>query len=555
MSDKDNKTDKVFNQSFEDFEITPSDTIWDNVKNKLDSDTLMEKTVKNAFEDYQVTPSKRVWATITKELDKERYKRRAIWFQRIAAGLLLFITAAGIFTWRQYNSKDKQRMADQHPFYSENSGNTLKNQTKKPKELDIPVFSNKKKRDEVDKSTILNRIGFSRKQSTSPPPIITASTLSLQSTDGPLSYKSGTTNTGKSLIDPPSIMDNNPVFASDSKKVMGEKNFLINGNDPVRVENKEALTEVNDGTHSPFTSDTVSTENSKISNSVTTDQEPATTESRTENSVPNTQSTTEKAPRTDDERPSKWVIGMVGSPDYSFRKLSANTTPNTSSKEDIDQLNRNEKGKYTYTAGFKLGRKWARKWQLNMGLQYSTKGYITNGFRIDSVAPSMVLPSTTSSSNGSYSGGYVPEKAFGDSIGTNAMGYTIYRYNYYLNHKIQYVEIPVTLQYSLMSWKKLQVNISAGASINYLYRSKLNAHFTSSKQGELLVYNGPSAIIYKRIYYSGVVNMNVDYQLFKNIHLETGAIYRRALTPMNQSAAIHILPFSWGWNIGVYYHF
>ncbi|MBL0098010.1 MAG: outer membrane beta-barrel protein [Bacteroidetes bacterium] len=68
------------------------------------------------------------------------------------------------------------------------------------------------------------------------------------------------------------------------------------------------------------------------------------------------------------------AIGVNISPDYCYRTLK-NNNGNSTSDMIIDLREESEGPKLGYTAGLNAGYNFSKKWGVEMGIQYSNKGY------------------------------------------------------------------------------------------------------------------------------------------------------------------------------------
>ncbi len=133
----------------------------------------------------------------------------------------------------------------------------------------------------------------------------------------------------------------------------------------------------------------------------------------------------------------KFQIGINYSADYNYRKLTLNNE-NRDAKIKIESRNKYETAKYGYTTGIVLSFAINSKIVLNLGLQYSNKGYqikkSTNAIR-----ESDILSNTFKSSH--------------------------FNYSYY------YVDIPLSISY-VIGKKRLQYLINAGLTANLFINDK-----------------------------------------------------------------------------------
>jgi hypothetical protein len=114
----------------------------------------------------------------------------------------------------------------------------------------------------------------------------------------------------------------------------------------------------------------------------------------------------------------RYYIGILGSPDYSFRSLSTNSNdPNQIAA--LSYRNSSELAKISYTAGLDVLYQFNTRFSLSIGFQYSVKGEMTNAIPTVQVSNNPTTGQPTDTINGTAK----------------------------INYKTTYVDVPVKLNY------------------------------------------------------------------------------------------------------------
>ncbi|MFZ5971853.1 MAG: outer membrane beta-barrel protein [Bacteroidota bacterium] len=83
-----------------------------------------EENWKEAFEGAELTPPDRIWTNLELDLaegENERMKKRVVFYQRMAAALVLVSASLGLYVWTTLSDDSQQTMATNAVFEKENS--------------------------------------------------------------------------------------------------------------------------------------------------------------------------------------------------------------------------------------------------------------------------------------------------------------------------------------------------------------------------------------------------------------------------------------------------
>ena len=213
----------------------------------------------------------------------------------------------------------------------------------------------------------------------------------------------------------------------------------------------------------------------------------------------------------------KIQIGVNFSPDYCFRTLQNN---NSSITNDfiIDSRNEMEKAKLGYTTGLNVIYNLKKNIGIELGIQFSNKGYQTNEEGLtfgDLIDPRRGFVYTT----------LLPTKVR-------------FIYNYY------YFDIPLKINY-IFGKKKVRLITSSGIATNIFIKGT-SSSFIEYSDGTSDKYSQQSSDVNSTINLSPFVSFGIDYQLNERNTLRIEPTFRYGVLKINNYPISGYL-----WNVGL----
>lgn len=214
----------------------------------------------------------------------------------------------------------------------------------------------------------------------------------------------------------------------------------------------------------------------------------------------------------------KIQIGINYSPDYNYRTLTINhKTQGATQVKDI--RNKTESPKFGYTAGLQIALTFHPKIALNIGLQYSNKGY------------------------------KLKEKphAISESDLLNEQHYIATRFKY----TFHYIDFPLSISY-LLGKKRMQMVASTGVTANIFIKEYLSI-FRNTESNQIYI-NLPSHYNYHKFNLSATISCGINYHLHSKIDVRLEPTFRyQLLKVINSDLSAHLWNF--GMNTGLSYSF
>lgn len=211
------------------------------------------------------------------------------------------------------------------------------------------------------------------------------------------------------------------------------------------------------------------------------------------------------------KKPSKKIqIGINYSADHNYRTLTINNkTQGATQLKDIS--NKTESPKFGYTAGLQIALTFHPKLALNIGLQYSNKGYKL----------------------------IEKPRAIFESELLNGQHYYATRFKY----TFHYIDLPLSISYWIGK-KRVQMVGSIGVTTNIYIKEYLSIlRNTESNQIDILL---PSHYNYNKFNLSGTIGCGINYHLFSKIDIRIEPTFRYQLfNTRNTDLSAHL------WNIGM----
>ena len=245
-----------------------------------------------------------------------------------------------------------------------------------------------------------------------------------------------------------------------------------------------------------------------------------------------------KMPKKKKEKLDRFSITPFFSPDIAWYRLQDNDGVNQS--DDATEFESEENHEFSSTFGVLIDYNLNKHWGLQSGLTFSNINII--------VAPKTIYAQPDNNGGIKYlintSSGYgyvLPEfsanPAVGDSIKAIAS-----------NHSLQYIGIPVAVKYTIAKGR-FQFNALAGVSANILTRARLETTLKKGNNDEIETVDKLTGL--KKIYFSGLSGIGVDYKISNKISLLFEPTMRFALNSINKGTPVKSYPMSLGIRAGL----
>jgi len=211
----------------------------------------------------------------------------------------------------------------------------------------------------------------------------------------------------------------------------------------------------------------------------------------------------------------RFQIGVNFSPDLAYRTLTRNNEYSATITL-LDRRNAQEIPKFGYTAGMVMGVNLRRGFGIEIGLQYSNKGF---GSETIEVRPS-------------YQNNYT--------------------YDYHFTSTFEYIDLPVRV--TLRSpQKKVRFIASVGFVTNFLLSASAEETF-DYLNGVVVSRSMPDNNDYNKVNFSPMLSMGLEVTLFNGAFVRVEPTYRYGVIPIIERDLSGYL-WNAGLNVGVYYSF
>jgi hypothetical protein len=235
---------------------------------------------------------------------------------------------------------------------------------------------------------------------------------------------------------------------------------------------------------------------------------------------------------------SRFSLTPFVSPDIAWYYLQNDIVGNQ--PDNVSEIERQEKHEFSFTYGALVDYKINKHWGLQSGLTLSNTNIIVQPETIyaqKDIAGNIKYRINTSSGYGYVLPAFSANPAVGDSL-----------YTFGSSHSLQYIGIPLVLTYNVTKGK-FKFNVLAGLSANFLIKAKLKTTVEKGFDNEIETVDnllGP-----KKVYFSGLAGVGVDYKLMRNTSINFAPVMRFALNPINKDATVKSYPNSFGFAVGL----
>lgn len=245
-----------------------------------------------------------------------------------------------------------------------------------------------------------------------------------------------------------------------------------------------------------------------------------------------------KTVKTKERKTSRLSFSVFFSPDFAYYRLK-NDKHNNQSQNLID-IEEGEKHEFSSTAGALLDFKVNRHLSLQSGITFSNISIIAQPqtiFAQQDVSGNIKYRLNTSSGYGYVLPSFSSAPQLGDSL-----------YAFTSAHTLQYLSLPLSVKYNITRGK-FNFNAFTGIGINHLIRGKIETTVENETENETEVIKKLQGL--KKIYFSGLTGLGIDYNLNKKIALTFNPSFKFALNSINKNSPVKSYPNSFGLGFGI----
>lgn len=472
----------------------------------------IDRLFQERFKDFEVTPSDAVWKNIEAELNQDKKKRRIIpiWWQYagVAALLALLLTIGGTYFFNKENT-NPIKVVDTENIQTRSSNPS--NDTKIAVENDNAAQNNLE-----NDSQNNTKVTSNTSEESQEPSIVNKSFSTNKNENTP---QSGIASNKKSNVKNSITTPNNNTFASNSEEKNKSTNPAVTNNS----ENKNETPKNNESL--------INTEKAReLINNASKD---STVIAKAENKEKNSLTIEEALDSNKDvveneENRNKWRITPNVAPVY-FNSLGEGSS--------IDpQFNNNSKtGEVNMSYGISASYVVNDKIKVRSGINKVNLGYNTNNII---VYQSLGVSSSTrdlqnvdaSISNASDNVSIIS----GETL--NAKPEAFATTNSSINQALGYIEVPLEIQYALVN-SKLGINVIGGFSSFFLSDNKI---FSEAESGTKTFLGEANNI--NKVSYSANFGVGFNYQVSKKIDLNLEPMFKYQINTFNNTSG-NFTPF------------
>ncbi|NJX14088.1 hypothetical protein [Tamlana crocina] len=482
----------------------------------------IDRVFQESFKDFEAQPSDAVWQNIEAQLNGKKKKRRIIpiWWRYAGAAalLLLFLTVGNLL------------FEDTNPNPLNGTENVVDDDIKKV----LPTIENSESISNQNKTSTTpeNETLVSGNEASSVS-VSASNTNAVAKTSTPKNNKNNQTNiasnqvSGKHIATIQTNKDNTTVKLSEDKKANttpygnndSNPTLASSNNNGSTLSNKEnAQNSVNTASEKNNTA-VAKTENKEQNDALSIEEAIDKNKDLLENEISNQQN--------------RWSIAPNAAPVY-FNTLGEGSS--------IDpQFNNNSKtGEVNMSYGISASYAVNKKLKIRSGVNKVNLGYNTNDIVVyQSVGLSSNSNALQNVNSGGASAGYsvVSSKA----LNAKDLPQTLLTSNTTINQAFGYIEVPLEVQYTL-SDKKFGVNVIGGFSSFFLDNNEV---YSRAENGPM-VFLGEARNINK-VSYSANLGLGLNYQISKTFDLNLEPMFKYQFNTFNNTSG-NFTPFF----IGVY---
>ncbi|MDN5202560.1 hypothetical protein QQ008_14325 [Fulvivirgaceae bacterium BMA10] len=195
----------------------------------------------------------------------------------------------------------------------------------------------------------------------------------------------------------------------------------------------------------------------------------------------------------------------------------------------------------TFTVGFNMGFKIAKKWIVQSGVNYLN-------YSADAQTNAFLQDASNNNRVPLYSG----LESLKNDVLDNATNSNVSFASIDLNNQFQFVSIPVKMGYVLLN-KKVSLILTSGVSTDFLIENTVSDD--SNTVDEFTIKPGVDSP-YRSVYFNGLIGTQISYQFAKNYSFSLEPLYSIAINSFSKSDNnLNSYPSSLNVGIGIKYHF
>ncbi|MBK8712999.1 MAG: outer membrane beta-barrel protein [Niastella sp.] len=494
-----------------------------------------------ALDDNEETPSQNVWEKIDRQLDKDNIvsiKRKYTNLKRFAVMLLLLLISFALFDVYKINTLSKGNGLAKYD-------NSIKSD--KQSKSNIITGKGSEKNTETNSAVITDTSSNinDRKDKPSPEDITTNNQkLTNQHQDVPIDKTQlQKLNKVEKIYSSKNIKKTQEDLTSNQKKKRNTKgSYRIKITSPDPVEDKES-TDQNDYADNqiPYLpkKNTRPPEEDKLKTKDSTDTKKLSTliVSAKPKIADSSNNTIAKTASKKTSKSSRFSFTPFFSPDIAWYRLQDDKT---GQPDNASEIEKEEKHEFSSTFGILADYKINKHWGLQSGVTLSNTNITVNPKTIYAQQDNtggVKYRINTSSGYGYVLPSFSTNPAIGDSL-----------YAFTSTHSLQYIGIPLAVTYNITKGK-FKFNALAGIAANILTKAKLEATLEKGFNNSIETLDNIRGL--KKVYFSGLAGIGVDYKLTKKTALVFEPTMRFALNSINKDAPVKSYPMSFGFNVGL----
>lgn len=478
----------------------------------------IEDLFYSALDDNEETPSQNVWEGVEKRLDKDNIKsikKKYTNLKRIAILLLLLL---GISIYEMNTIHNSNNLAKNNNSDSENQQKTTRN---------IDKASNEKTDNDSERLFELVRINNTKKEK------------------GALTNSVQKQNAIHIINSEKDILKDQPFIHSSTKRRLTSKPF-----NKIKIKNDnpnedEKLTVQNNNEQTVYQIALTKQKNLWIENILLQSKKSIDLKKSHYSIVAPKATLIDKSNKNITAiiqnkhiKPSRFSITPFFSPDIAWYHLQDQNINNQSG--NASDIEREEKHEFSSTYGALVDYKINKQWGLQSGVTLSNTNINTEPEIIYAQPDNtgkIKYRINTSSGYGFILPSYSANPVIGDSL-----------YAFTSTHSLQYIGIPIAVSYSIAK-SKFTFSARAGVSANFLTKAKLETSVEKGFDNSVETTNNIQGL--KKIYFSGLTAIGVDFQLSKRTSLAFAPTLRFALNSINKNATVKSYPMTFGSSVGL----
>lgn len=236
--------------------------------------------------------------------------------------------------------------------------------------------------------------------------------------------------------------------------------------------------------------------------------------------------------------PPRWFATIFYSPNIAFSHLrdEDHSSNNSYSRE----LEKNEKGSYSYSFGVLVDYRLNNKFSLQSGISLSTIKMNLEPEKIYAERDNqgnVKYQINTSSGKGYILPSFSSNPRVGDSLFTDK-----------IKHSLQYTSIPLAAKYYVTN-NRLSINLVAGFSTNILSQGKISTEVNKGNEREHEKTHDIHGL--RSLYFSGLTGIGFNYNIYRNLSLNFSPTINFAIDPINKNTPVNSYPGTINFQLGI----